>query len=188
MASDLIFKLYSDKRTVFTLQEIALLTDIHDFIRLKQQIHYFVKRGRLRNIRRGIYVKDNYSAEELACKIFVPSYISLEYVLQKSGIIFQYSSQITCISYLSREIVVDGLSFSFRKIKDAILYNTSGIIRNEDGINIASSERAFLDLLYLKKQVYLDFDEKIEKDSVDKLLLVYGSDILSKKVSFHLKS
>lgn len=187
MAADFIFKLFRDKRTVFTLQEIAMLADEPDFVRLKQQIHYFVKRGKLRNIRRGIYVKELYSREELAGKIFVPSYISLDYVLQKSGSVFQYSDQITCISYLSREISVDGLSLRYHKIKNDVLYNTSGIIRENSGINIAVPERAFLDYLYLNKQIYLDSNENLDTEIVNRLLSVYRSDKLSERVGFHLK-
>ena len=187
MAADFIFKIFSDKRSVFTLQEIGMLADESDFGKLKQQIHYFVKRGKLTNIRRGIYVKDNYSREELAGKIFVPSYISLDYVLQKSGSVFQYSDQITCVSYLSREISVDGLSLSYRKIKNDVLYSTSGIIREDSGINIAVPERAFLDFIYLNKQIYLDSYENLDADKVIRLLSVYKSDKLSKRVALHLK-
>ena len=84
MATDFIYRLYRDKRTVFTLQEIGMLTDEPDFTRLRQRIHYFVKKGRLKNLRRGIYSKEEYSPEELACKIYA-LHISHLNVLQKSG-------------------------------------------------------------------------------------------------------
>ncbi len=175
MSMDFLFEIYKDKRTVLTLQEIALLVNEPDFDRLKQRIHYFVSRGKLKNIRRGIYAKDNYSAEELACKICTPSYISLEYVLQKSGITFQYSTQITVVSYLSRIINVDGYSIRYRKIKNDILYNASGVIRNNNGINIANPERAFLDTLYLSKEFYFDSLRGLNKELLDDLLPVYQS-------------
>jgi len=187
MGTDFIFKIFSDKRTVFTLQEIGMLADEPDFVGLKQKIHYFVKRGKLRNLRRGIYAKKNYSPEELACRIFTPSYISLEYVLQKSGSVFQYSSQITCISYLSREISVDGFSLRYRKVKNDILYNTSGITREDNGINIAVPERAFLDYLYLNRQIYLDSGHSLKEVTVYKLLPVYNSEQLLKRAGVHLK-
>lgn len=183
MSSDIIFKIYRDKRTVFTLQEIALLTDEPDFNRLKQRIHYFVDKGKLRNIRRGIYAKDNYSPEELACKIYTPSYISLEYVLQKSGIIFQYSSQITNVSYLSRILNSDGHELKYRKIKNDVLYNTAGINRHETGTNIASPERAFLDTLYLDSEIYLDSAHSLKEETVYNLLPVYNCKQLNKRVA-----
>ena len=103
MDKNLIFELYKNKRTVFSLQEIALLLDESNFVRLKQRIHYYVRTKKLKNPRRGIYAKENYSREELACKIYLPAYISMEYVLQKAGIIFQYYQYMTIISYLSRK-------------------------------------------------------------------------------------
>lgn len=182
MSKDFIFEIYKDKRTVFTLQEIALLVSEPDFKRLKRRIHYFVSRGKLRNIRRGIYTKDNYSPEELACKIYAPSYISLEYVLQKSGIIFQYSSQITSVSYLSRTINAGSISLIYRKIKNDILYNTSGITRNDNGINIAIPERAFLDSIYLNIETYLDSSHSLKEEIIYNLLPIYQSKQLIKRV------
>ena len=78
MNADLIFELYKDKRTVFTLKEIALLINESNFIRLKQRIHYYVQTNKLKNLRRGIYAKDNYSPEELACKIYKPVYSNID--------------------------------------------------------------------------------------------------------------
>lgn len=182
MGSDIIFKLYSDKRTVFTLQEIGMLADKSDFNSLKQQIYYFVKRGKLMRLRRGIYAKHKYNPEELACKIYVPSYISLEYVLQKSGAVFQYSSQITIVSYLSRTINADNISLMYRKIRNDILYNTHGIKRDDSGINIATPERAFLDCLYLNNLVHLDSSHSLEVNLINELLPAYNSKQLANKI------
>ncbi|MDD3331464.1 MAG: hypothetical protein WCS39_08090 [Bacteroidales bacterium] len=49
------------------------------------------------NPRKGFYAKDNYNPEEIACLLYPPTYISLEYVLQGAGIVFQYDSTITNI-------------------------------------------------------------------------------------------
>jgi len=57
--------------------------------------------GERLNIRKGIYAKEDYKSEELACLLYTPTYISLGYVLQRSGITFQYDSAITNISYLN---------------------------------------------------------------------------------------
>ena len=71
-------------------------------------------------------------------------------MLQRDGIVFQYSDEITSIGNLSRSIEIDGKVYRYRKIKGEILVDTSGIIR-EGNVNIASPERAFLDTLYLDK-------------------------------------
>ena len=98
-----------------------------NFQSLNKKLNYYVRTGKLLNPRKGVYTKPNYDPVELACIIYTPSYISLEYVLQKSGIIFQYDSRITAVSYLSRGIEVAGTTYLFRKIKGEILLNTAGI-------------------------------------------------------------
>lgn len=178
----MIYKIYSDKRTVFSLQEIAMLVSEPDFQKLKQRMNYYVRADKLQNPRRGIYAKDNYSLEELACKVFKPAYISMEYVLQKSGVIFQYDSRVTAISYLSRTINIDGNELVFRKIKNEILYNTTGIKLYDNGISMATPARAYLDTLYFNKEYYFDTLEGLDKEEVLKILPVYQSVRLTKKV------
>jgi hypothetical protein len=170
---DFIQEVYKDKRTVFTFGEMALLLEESDAEKLRQKISYYVKNNAILNIRRGIYAKENYNAEELACKIFSPAYLSLEYVLQKESVIFQYNEQLTMVSYLSRVISVDNLKLSLRKIKNEILVNTLGIIQKDNGINIATPERALLDMLYLNKEFYFDNLAGIDQEKVRSLLQVY---------------
>lgn len=175
---DFIQEVYKDKRTVFTFNEISLLLNESDAGKLRQKVNYYVKNGSILNIRRGIYAKNGYIAEEMACKVYTPAYLSLEYVLQKESVIFQYNEQITLVSYLSRKIAVDDLNLSLRKIKNEILVNTLGIIRKDNGINIATPERALLDMLYLNKEFYFDNLAGIDKGKIRSLLPVYYSTTL----------
>lgn len=183
MDSDFIYEIYKDKRTVFTLQEVAILINEPDFLKLKQRVNYYVRKGRLKNPRRGIYTKEVYSQEELACRIYRPSYISLEYVLRKSGIIFQFSDRISMVSYLSRDIIVDNVTIDFRKIKNEILVNTTGIMMQDTGISIATPERAFLDLVYLNGEVYIDSMQPLKKETIYDLLNIYNSERMNKHIT-----
>ena len=179
---DIVFAVYKDKRTVFRLNDIALLVGESNFQSLIKKLNYYVHTGKLKNPRRGIYTKPEYNPEELACNIYTPSYISLEYVLQKSGIIFQYDSGITAVSYLSRSIEVTGKNFLFRKIKGEVLVNTAGINRHENHVNIASAERAFLDLMYLNTEFYCDNLNPLNRQITYKILSIYKSKSLSERV------
>jgi hypothetical protein len=172
---DFITEVFKNKRTVFDISDIAFLLDESDFKNLKQKVNYYVLKRVILNLRRGIYAKENYNPEELAGKIFKPSYISLEYILQKAGVIFQYSESITALSYLTRTIVINGQSLIFRKIKHSILLNTLGITISDDGICIATPERAFLDLLYLNTSFYFDNISILDRRKVEGLLFVYNS-------------
>ena len=188
MKRNIIIAVYNDIRTVFRLNDIALLVGETNFQSLNKKLNYYVRTGKLQNPRKGIYTKSKYNNEELACTIFTPSYISLEFVLQKEGIIFQYDSRITVVSYLSRTIEVENQNFIFRKVKGEILANPTGIIRQENHISIASVERAFLDMMYLSKDYYFDNVNLIKKQYVFKLLPLYQSKALAVRVNKLLKN
>ena len=92
---NLLIELYKLPQTVFTLGEVAMITNASDVALLAQRLNYNVRKGRLLNPRKGIYAKPGYNPEELACLLYTPSYLSLEYVLQRAGVIFQYYSELT---------------------------------------------------------------------------------------------
>lgn len=180
---DVILSIYRDNRTVFRLKDIALMIGETNFQSLNKKLNYHVRKGKLQNPRKGIYTKPDYNPEELACTIYTPSYISLEYVLQKTGVIFQYDPGISVISYLSRSIEVGGRTYRFRKIKGEILVNTAGIQREENQINTASAERAFLDLIYLNGATHFDHLNPLNKKIVYQLLSIYQSKSLTERVN-----
>jgi hypothetical protein len=179
---DIILSIYRDKRSVYRLKDIALLVGETNFQSLNKKLNYYVFTGKLLNPRKGVYAKPDYNPEELACSIYIPSYISLEYVLQKSGVIFQYDSGITAMSYLSRTIEVDEITYRFHKIKGEVLVNTKGIHRQEDHVNIASAERALLDVMYLNTDYYFDNLNPLNKKIVYDLVSIYQSKALSERV------
>lgn len=180
---DYIYDIYKDERTLFRLSDIAMLFPESENKYLANKMGYYVKTNRLLNPRKGIYAKPNYNPLEFANLLYTPSYISLEYVLQQAGIIFQYDSRYTSVSYLSREIVADGKRYSYRRIKEEIIMNTTGIIRTKDNVNIATPERAFLDMLYLNKDFYFDNINPLDKQLLVRILTAYKSVALEKRVA-----
>lgn len=177
----------SDSRTVFTPQWLALKDETRDRESLSRSLMYFAKKGALLNPRKGIYTKTKYNEQEMACALLSPSYISLEYVLARAGITFQYNSAITCISYQNRTIEVDGHSYVFRKINPMLWANMIGI-EQHDNIAIATPERAFLDMIYLSAgQCYFDNLHPLNKDLIQRILPTYNSLILTKRVEALLK-
>lgn len=185
---DFILEIYKDKRTVFRLSDIAMLFPQEESKYLSDRMGYYVQTGRLLNLRKGIYAKSGYNPLELANIIYTPSYVSLEYVLQQAGIIFQYDSRYTCISYLSREVEIAGKIYDYRRIKEEIIINTIGIIRGQGNVNIATPERAFLDILYLNKDFYFDNLNPLDRDMIDRMVQAYQSVALEKRVAKLLKN
>lgn len=185
---DLILVIYQDIRTVFRLNDIAMLLGETNFQSLNKKLNYHVRTGKLQNPRKGIYAKPDYNREELACTLYTPSYISLEYVLQRVGIVFQFDSTISVNSYLSRSIEVENQPLQYRKIKGELLVNTIGILRQKNQVNIATPERAFLDLLYLNGNTHFDNLNPLNKELVYKILPIYQSSIMIKRVTSLLQN
>ena len=179
---DLIFTLYSDARTVFRLKDVAMMIGETSFSSLNMKLNYYVRTGRLQNPRKGLYCKPNYNPQELACRIFAPAYISLEYVLQRAGVVFQYDSRITMLSYLCRDVEIENQVFAFRKIKNELLVSQQGIEQQGNTITIATPERAFLDMLYLNGAMYFDNLNPLKMDLIEQILPIYNSKTLNKRV------
>lgn len=180
--SNWLLTLYQSPRTVFSLADVALITGESDTISLTKKLHYQVGNGNLTNPRKGLYTMPIFDPAALACTLYTPSYLSLDFVLQKEGIIFQYDSAITAISYLSRSVEIDRWEIKYRKIKNAVLLNTMGIISRQDGLNIATAERAFLDMLYLNGDCHFDSLNTLNKVDVHHLIPLYESKVLLQRV------
>ena len=173
----------SSPRTVFNVQSLRMLTECEDSQKLTKSLHYYVKGGKIRNPRRGIYTKATYDEKEMACSLFRPAYVSLEYVLQRSGIVFQYDDAVTCVSYLNRIVEIDDKAYQFRIINPELWIGMDGIVQ-QDNILIATPERAFLDMVYLSAgNCYFDNLHPLNKIKVKQLLPFYQSKVLTERVT-----
>jgi len=170
-------------QTVFTLNEIAQLTNNVSNSNFISQVHYYVKKGDLLRLTKGIYALDSsYSPKELANKLRTPSYVSLHTVLSESGVAFQPYSSIFLVSGRSEKIVVGANQFIYHKIKDEILYNTLGITV-VDGVFQAVLERALADKIYLSGIEQLDNVRKIDWNFLHQLNeQLYKSKVIGKYI------
>lgn len=173
----------NSSRSVFNVQSLRMLTDCKDSQKLTQSLHYYIKEGKIRNPRRGIYTKATYDEKEMACSLYRPAYISLEYVLQRAGIVFQYDDTITCVSYLNRIVDIDDKTYQFRIINPELWIGMEGI-EQKDNTLIAVPERAFLDMVYLSAgNCYFDNLHPLNKTKVKQLLPLYKSKALMERVT-----
>lgn len=170
-------------RTVFTVQSLMMQTGSNDSGRLTKSLYYYANEGRILNPRRGVYTKLKYNVQEMACSLFRPSYISLEYVLQRAGVVFQWDESVTCVSYLSRAVEVDGNQYQYRKISPELWIGMEAI-EQMDNVAIATPERAFLDMVYLSAgNCYFDNLRPLSVKQVRKLLHLYRSQKLNERVA-----
>lgn len=184
---NLTYSLLKLPQTVFTAREIALILGETNTDIVKSKTNYYVKRGEIVALRRGIYAKDNdFNEFELATKIYTPSYISFETVLARSGVVFQYDSRIRVASYLTREITMGDTKIYYRKMPSEILGNPFGII-NDHYYPEASLERAFLDTICVVGEQYFDNLEPIDFEKCTELLSVYGGKITNSLLDSYAK-
>ena len=169
-------------RTVFTLQSLMMLTGIYDRRSLVNSLYYYKRKGYIRSPRSGIFVKPEYDEKELAGAIYDFSYISLQYVLARAGVVFQYSEAVTCVSTMSRTLLVDGKEYRYRKINPILWSNRNGIIQ-KDGYCMATPERALLDVMYLFPDIrYFDRTDNLDKEKLLELSKEYDNKRLENSI------
>lgn len=186
MNSDLILTLYSKPQTVFTLNEISLYFPKISYQNLRSRLRYFTNAGKLKRLHQGIYAKNEYNPLELANKLYTPSYISLETVLAKAGVIFQHYNTIFLVSYLSREVTIENTKIQYRQIKDAALTNRAGV-EEKEGYFIATVERAFLDAVFIYKNYYFDNLDPLNWENVMELKGIYNNYRFEKRLERYKK-
>lgn len=180
---NLLLKLYQSPKSILTTKDIALILGETNQLNLNSKIAYYVKQGNLIRLRPGIFAKNkNYNLKELATSIYSPSYISFETVLREAGLIFQHYETIFLASYTKREIKCDNHAFVYRKLKDEVLYNPAGVL-NQNGFDIASKERAFLDMIYLFPNYYFDNLKGLNWDRCFELAKIYKNKQLLKRLN-----
>lgn len=186
MDNDLIVTLYSKPQTVFTLREIALYLPKIPYENLRSRLRNFTNVGKLQRLHRGIYAKNEYNPLELANKLYTPSYISLEYVLARGGVTFQYYERIFAVSYITREIQVGEQIIQYRQIRKDILANMQGI-EQKDNYFIASLERAFLDAVFIYKDYHFDNLGTLHWEKIFELQPIYHNVEFDKRVKSYYK-
>lgn len=183
----LVAKLYQSSKTVLTSKDLALIWQESNRNNLKAKIAYYVKRGSLIRLSRGIFAKDqNYDPRELATSIYAPSYISFETTLREAGIIFQHYDVIFVAGSWPKTIKIGKFAITFRKLKKTVLYNPLGVERRQH-YGVATPERAFLDMLYLFPRYYFDNLKKIDWQKCFQIANIYQNKQLIKRLNDYYK-
>ena len=181
-SQNILFAMFSSPRTVFTLPTLMTLTGVYDRIALSKSLYYYKKKGLVLSPRAGVYVKPGYDEKEFACALFDPSYISLQYVLARSGVVFQYSDRVDVICSYSRTLLVDGKEYCFRRINPFLWSDDTGILQKE-GYRIATPERALLDVMYLYPGIgYFDRTDGLNFNLIAEISRSYRNVSFEKRV------
>lgn len=170
-------KLLNSNKTVFLKRDIMNILDFKTNMALDKFVYRAKKDWFLENIFYWIYTFKKYDIFEFACKLKKKSYISLETVLKKEGIVFQYYETIFLISDNTLKKEVLWKTFKFNKIKNNILLNPLWLI-NEWNYIIATKERAICDRIYLSKNYYFDDLSNIDFKKLAEIAQIYNNRVI----------
>ncbi|MFA4845394.1 MAG: hypothetical protein WC654_02450 [Patescibacteria group bacterium] len=183
----LVAKIYQSQKSVLTSKDLALLWGETNKVNLKAKIAYYVKQGTLIRLTRGVFSKEKkYDSKELATSLYAPSYVSFETVLREAGMIFQHYDTIFVAGPWTKTVIINGQSMSFRKLKDVVLFNASGVTQ-KSGYSIATPERAFLDMIYLFPKSSFDNLASLDWEKCFALAPLYDNRALVKRLQSYQK-
>lgn len=184
----LIAKLYQSSKTILTNKDLALIWQENDKFNLNAKTAYYVKQKALIRLTRGVFAKNkDFNSKELATSIYTPSYISFETVLREAGVIFQHYETIFVASKWPKTTKIDKYTITFRKLKDAVLFNSTGVV-SKDNYSVATTERAFLDMIYLFPNYYFDNLKSINWEKCDEIAKIYNNKQLIKRLNKYRKN
>ena len=161
--------LLKQPKKLFHTQDLELLWNINNKNTLYSTINRYLKKGYLIQIYRGFYSTvelNTINATELGTSaIHDYCYLSTESVLAKDGIIFQSVPHFTFCSSKNKKININGTSFISRKLKPAFLFQSAGILEQQN-YKEASPERAVADMLYFNSKYHFDLRNAIDWERV----------------------
>lgn len=143
----------------FDIKTLSQLIDIKEKS-LYENIYRWLTQGIIIQLKKGLYVtREHYQQlqekgfyhEFIANKLKQPSYLSLEYVLQKHNILTEAVFALTSITLKNKRDYKNKLGlFIYRNIKDELFTGFSIVKKGEYEIKEASLAKALFDYLYLK--------------------------------------
>jgi hypothetical protein len=156
-------------RKIYHTNDLAVLWGIANKNTLYTTIKRYIQKQILIRIYKGLYstvpVHQLNPLELGKAIIHRYTYLSTETVLAQTGVIYQATYAYTFVSDLPKKVIVGSLQFLFRRLKPVYLHNPTGI-SNQNGIFVATTERAVADMLYFNPKYHFDTPESIDFEKV----------------------
>ena len=144
---------------IFTPEEFRRLFDVAPF-RSKYFLETQTKEGLFTRLKKGLYAlqTDLPSEEEIANKLYMPSYISFEYALGYYGLIPEMPYTVTSATTKpTRLFIFNSISYKYQSIKHEAFGGYMLKKSEHASFLIAEPEKALIDYLYfvaLRKSAY----------------------------------
>ena len=172
-------KIINSGKTVFSIQDLMLLFGTTQAQSVRNFLQRMKKKNIMKKAQNGIWSLDVYDALELANKLKKNSYVSCETVLKEAGAIFQYyGTTITSVSDNTLTKKIDGITYTYKKIKNELLSNPEWIIMSKHTMK-ATPERALCDCHYLYPSRHCDDLSMIDWSLALSLSQYYNQRVIS---------
>lgn len=163
------------KTPFFSRNDVAKLFPKESKNHINTQLYRMVKRDDLVGVKRGYYLFQGSKVDEffIANRLYTPSYISLESVLNITGIIPDITSVVTNVTTItSIKLSTPVGNFVYSKISEKLFFGYTSILDRQSGLyyDIASPEKALLDFIYIRRIQNL-IDSRVDISNLNKEVL-----------------
>ncbi|MEA3273463.1 MAG: hypothetical protein U9Q72_02635 [Patescibacteria group bacterium] len=143
-----------NNQAIFTAEEVK--TIFYNQENIMVQISFWVKKGYLKKIEKGVYILANREPDLdsmlMAGKIYYPSYLSLEFALNYYGIIPDIPGTYTSVtSRKTKNFQNEFGNYSYQQVKQDFFTGYNVLKDQNISFNFATPEKAMMDYLYLNK-------------------------------------
>lgn len=148
----LIKKIQTIPKNYYTYADIRKIAGLND-ASLRVTLARLWKNQEITRLCRGYYTLDpaKVDYEQLACEIYAPSYLSLEWVLARAGVLSQQPTHLTLVTQnRAKKIMAGDKQITYQHLKPEMWWG----YEIQSGVNMATPEKALLDLIYLSKNGY----------------------------------
>jgi len=148
----LIKKIQTIPKNYYTYADIRKIAGLSD-ASLRVALARLVKNQEITRLCQGYYAIDpaQVDYEQLACEIYAPSYLSLEWVLARAGVLSQQPATLTLVTQnRAKKIMVGNTQISYQHLKPEMW---RGYEQTNNTLS-ATPAKALLDWQYLAKNGY----------------------------------
>ncbi len=143
---------------IITKETLRQLEDDND--RLDFNVKYWLKKGNIISLKKGVYVlketweketnKDDYR-QYIANQLCQPSYLSCEYIMSKYGLLTEAVYGITSMTTKTTKTFINSLgSFSYYSLSSALFLGYEVKKISSFSVAVAKKSKAVFDFLYLR--------------------------------------
>ena len=189
---------FSKNKLIFSLDEIRLFEpNFHRY-----QLNYWQNKGYIKKIINGWYIFSDEKLDEnklciVSNRVYIPSYVSLEYAFRYYNLIPEGVFQITSVGTKKTVNFVTPIGyFEYRKIATKYYFGYKLVQSGQDFFLIAYPEKAIIDYFYLnpqiktKEQFYelrfsqTNLKQLISKSRLNKFLSIYEAELQTRVLNF----